>query len=81
MYSERINSCSERWCVLVEVRIKPGSYTSHPSTVLKYAGVKGETGHIEYRINVQSDKDLIYRVPSSNNISVTSVTFAKAQFL
>ena len=81
VYSERINSCSERWCVLVEVRIKPGSYTSHPSTVLKYAGVKGEPGHVEYRINVQSDKDLIYRVPSSNNIYVTSITFVKAQFL
>ena len=81
VYAERINSLSKRWCVLVEVRVRPGTFTSHPSTVLKYTGVKGEPSHVEYRVNVKSDKDLIYRVSSEQNIIVTSITFVSTEFL
>jgi len=34
-YAERINSCLKRWCVLVETRVRPNSFTMHPSTVLQ----------------------------------------------
>ena len=81
VYAERINSCSERWCVLVETRVRPGTFTAHPSTVLKYTGVKGEPSNVEYRIKVQTDKDLIYRVISGQNVIVTSITFVKVKFL
>ena len=33
-YSERINSGKERYSVIIEVRVKPKSYTSYDSTVL-----------------------------------------------
>ena len=81
VYAERIISRGKRWCVLVEVRLKPGSYTSHPSTVLNYTGVKGEPDHVEYRIEAKSKDDLIYRVPSGGNIIVTSITFVRTKFL
>ena len=81
VYAERINSCSERWCVLVETRVRPGTFTAHPSTVLKYTGVKGEPSNVEYRIKVDTDKDLIYRVISGQNVIVTSITFVKVKFL
>ena len=81
VYAERISSCSERWSVLVETRVKPGTFTAHPSTVLKYAGVKGEPSNVEYRIKVDTDKDLIYRVISGQNVIVTSITFVKVKFL
>lgn len=81
VYAQRINSQLNRRCVLVEVRIRPGTFISHPSTVLKYTGVKGEPNNVEYRIKVNSDNDLIYRVPSEKNIFVTSITFVKAKFL
>ena len=35
VYAQRINSCSHRWSVLVETRVRPGTFTAHPSTVLK----------------------------------------------
>lgn len=82
VYAQRIISRSKRWCVLVEVRLKPGIYTSHPSTVLNYTGVKGEPNHVEYRINVKSKNDLIYSVSSGeNNIIVTSIIFVRTNFL
>lgn len=80
-YSERINSCLKRWCVLVETRVRPNSFTMHPSTVLQYAKVSGEPYHLEFRVNVKNDKHSIYRVPSQQNIIVTSITFVLVEFL
>ena len=81
VYAQRINSCSHRWSVLVETRVRPGAFTAHPSTVLKYTGVKGEPSNVEYRIKVETDKDLIYRVISGQNVIVTSITFVRVRFL
>ena len=80
-YSDRINSCLKRWNVLVETRVRPNSFTSHPSTILKYAKVSGEPYHLEYRVKVENDIDSIYRVTSGNNIVVTSITFVLTDFL
>ena len=81
VYAQRINSCSHRWSILVETRVRPGAFTAHPSTVLKYTGVKGEPSNVEYRIKVETDKDLIYRVSSGQNVIVTSITFVRVRFL
>ena len=81
IYSERINSCKQRWCVLVETRIRPGCYTKHPSSVLNYTGVSGEPSNVEYRVSVHNNSDLIYRISSAKNIVVTSVTFVLTSFL
>ena len=80
-YAERINSCLKRWCVLVETRVRPGSFTKHPSTVLEYAKVSGEPYHLEFRVNVKNDTSSIYRVPSQQNIFVTSIAFVLVEFL
>lgn len=80
-YSERFNSCLKRWCILVEVRVRPNSFTMHPSTVLEYARVSGEPYHLEFRVKVENDKDSIYRITSGKNIIVTSITFVLVDFL
>ena len=80
-YSERLNSCLKRWCVLVEVRVRPNSFTMHPSTVLEYARVSGEPYHLEFRVKVENDKDSIYRITSGKNVIVTSITFVLVDFL
>ena len=80
-YAERINSCLKRWCVLVETRVRPGTFTKHPSTVLEYAKVSGEPYHLEFRVNVKNDTNSIYRVPSQQNIFVTSIAFVLVEFL
>ena len=87
VYAERINSfqdessSSNRWACLVEVRVKPDSFTRHNSTVVNYQNLPGEPQTVEYRVEVKSDDDLIYRVPSEQSVVVTSITFVLVKFL
>ena len=37
-YAERIMSTNETYCVIIQCKVRPGSFTSHKSTVLKYKG-------------------------------------------
>ena len=53
----------------------------HPSFVHNYGGINGEPNHVEYRVSVQNKTSLIYRIPSSQNIAVTSITFVLTDFL
>ena len=52
VYAERINSfqdessSSNRWACLVEVRVKPKSFSKHNSTVVNYKNLPGEPGRI-----------------------------------
>ena len=80
-YAERIMSSNERWGVLVETRIKKNCFSSHNSTVFKYKPVDGEPVDVEYRIQVKSDDDLVFRVSSEKNVFVTSITFILIDFL
>ena len=80
-YAERIMSGSERWAVLVEARIRPDCFTKHNSTVLRDKPIDGEPVDVEYRIQVKSDDDLIFRVSSEKNIFITSITFVLIDFL
>jgi len=80
-YAERIMSDNERWAVLVETRIKKDCFTSHNSTVLRDKPIEGEPVDVEYRIEVKSDDDLIFRVSSEKNCFVTSITFILINFL
>jgi hypothetical protein len=86
VYAERINSLedsnqSKRWACLVEVRLKPDCFTKHNSTVVNYQNLPGEPNTVEYRVEVKSDDDLIYRIASENNVVVTSITFVLVRFL
>lgn len=74
-------SGNERWAVLVETRIKKDCFTSHNSTVLRDKPIEGEPVDVEYRIEVKSDDDLIFRVSSEKNCFVTSITFILINFL
>ncbi len=68
-------------CSKVETRVKPDCFTRHNSTVFKYKPIEGEPVDVEYRIEVKSDDDLIFRVPSEKNVFITSVTFVLIDFL
>ena len=87
VFAERINafqdesSSSNRWACLVEVRVKPDSFTRHYSTVEIYQNLPGEPQTVEYRVEVKSDDDSIYRIPSEQSVVVTSITFVLVKFL
>ena len=88
VYAERINSIkgkedstSNRWACLIEVRLRPDCYSKHNSTVVNYNSLPGEPSTVEYRVQVKSDDDLIYRVASGGNVVVTSITFVLVKFL
>ena len=80
-YAERILSCGKTWAVLIEVKIRPGSYTTHASTVFREKKIEGEPIHIEYRVKALENDELIYRASSANNLFVNSVTFISVDFL
>ena len=79
-YAERINTCGKTWCVLVEVRIRPGSYTKHPPTST-HTRLIGEPNDLEYRINMDNDSKYIDYAPLPKNIYITSITFVLLDFL
>ena len=72
---------NEEYSVLIETRIRPGSYSKHPPTVEKYAQKNGEPKLVEYRIKVKDDSNLITKIESINNVIVTGILFAKTEFL
>lgn len=74
-------STNERYCVIVQCKVRPCSFTSHKSTVLKYKGLDGEPTNVEYRVVYDDDTDLILRVEEHLNVVVTGILFAKTSFL
>ena len=69
-YAKEISCFNELWKVLVEVKVKPDSYTEHKSTCPKYKPKKEEPELLEYRIAADSKKD----------VQVVSLTFVKSEF-
>lgn len=80
-YARTIFSSKIEYSVLVETRVKPGTFTEHPPTVVKYAQKNGEPTFVEYRIEVKDDSNLIMRIESEKSVIVTSILFAKTDFL
>jgi hypothetical protein len=82
VYSERIFSDQQRWCVVVETRVKPGSFTKHKQTLLNQRVLlPGEPENLEYRVAVNADEDFILRVESNRNVIVTALVFLSVTFL
>ena len=81
VYAERIMSSNERYSVIIQCKVKPGTYSSHKSTVLKYKGLDGEPTNVEYRVIFDDDTDLILRVEEHYHVVVTGILFAKTSFL
>ena len=82
VYSERIFSDGRRWCVVVEARVKPGTFTRHKQTLLNQRDLlPNEPQFLEYRVAVKSDEDFILRVESNSNVIVTALVFVNMTFL
>ena len=82
VYAERIFSDGQRWCVVVEARVKPGTFTKHKQTLLNQrALLPNEPEMLEYRVAVTSDQDFILRVESNTNVIVTALVFVNLTFL
>ncbi len=82
VYSERIFSDHQRWCVLVETRVKPGSFSKHKQTLLNQRELlPGKPENLEYRVTVKADEDFILRVESTGNVIVTALVFVNVTFL
>ena len=80
-YARTFISGGEEYCVIIETRIKPGTFSKHPPTVVQYAQKNGEPTFVEYRIEVKDDSNLIMRIESRKNVIVTGILFAKTDFL
>jgi len=80
-YAESIISNNTRWAVLIEVRVKPNSYTAHNSTVWRDQKIDNEPTHVEYRVESKENDDLIYRIVSESNLFIVSISFVLVQFL
>ena len=81
VYARKIISNDIQYSTLIETRIKPGTFSKHPPTVVQYAQKNGEPTFVEYRIEVKDDSNLIMRIESEKNVIVTGVLFAKTEFL
>lgn len=74
-------SFPKRYACLIEVRLRPDCFSKYNSTVVNYKNLPGEPDTVEYRVEVKSDSDLIYRIDSEKNVVVTSITFVLVKFL
>ena len=70
-YAKEICCNNELYKVLVEVRVKPNSFTEYKSTCPRYKPKDGEPKMLEYRIEPTKEKD----------VQVYSLTFVKKEFL
>lgn len=89
-YADRVTGAAtpggrtERWCCLVLVRVKPGSFTSHESTT-GYSPRNDEPAQSEYR--VPTDRALaggnrvISRVERRSSTVVTAIAFVRLRVL
>lgn len=77
-YSERVNSGSQQWCVLVKAYCKPASYEPHKHTLHQYDLMGGEPEMLEYRVPVNCCN---LNVESARNVVVHSLMFVPLRFL
>ena len=69
-YSKEIAINNELYKILVEVRVKPNSFTEHKCTCQRYVRKKNEPEMIEYRISPDNETD----------VQVISLSFIKSEF-
>ena len=81
IYAKPIKSNGIEYSVLVETRINPHEYRKFPPTIVQYIQKNGEPSFVEYRIDVKDNSNLIMRIESEKNVVVTSILFAKSDFL
>ena len=97
VYADLLMSGGENWRVVVRVRVEPGSYTEHESTLVsEYAKIFNDEP--EYRVEsneelvsghaviaeyrIKSNKDdTVQRIERARHVIVTSIVFVRASFL
>ena len=80
-YSEIISSNGDNWYIIIEAKVKPGSFSSHESTIYKYNYINGEPHEIEYRIKVNDNDFMVLVEGDEHDILTTSLLFVKKDFL
>ena len=55
VYGDIIKSQDNEWIILIETRVKIGSYKTHESTVINYKLVNGEPKELEFKVENESD--------------------------
>ena len=68
-YSEKIISNGKKWRIVVEVKVKPDSFSSYDSTISNYHFLKNEPKKVEYRID------------KKKNVYVYSILFVNDNYL
>ena len=81
VYARTIISNNVKYSVIVETRLRPGTFSQHPPTVVNYVQKNKEPSFVEYRIEVKDDSNLIMRIESEENVIVTGILFARTDFL
>ena len=78
-YSEKVDSESQQWCVIVRANCNPGSYEAHEHTLANpYDRMDGEPEMLEYRVPVKWGN---LSVESARNVVVYSLMFVRLSFL
>lgn len=80
-YSDIINTDNENWFIIIEAKIKPGSYTTHKSTIYNYNKRNGEPENIEYRIESEKKIGSLHFILDHYNIYTYSLLFIKKNYL
>ena len=82
-YSEVISSNGKEWYIIVEAKVKPGSFSSHESTLYNYDYKIGEPNELEYRIEVSkgNDDSFCFGDSDQSDICTTSLLFVQKDFL
>lgn len=87
VYSEVLMSGGERWHVVLTVRVKAHSYTSHPSTLAgSYTPMAGEPTNSEHRVDDEIEhlhgaNNQILQITKAGFHEVQSILFLKLSFL
>jgi hypothetical protein len=92
-YAARINSKegTGQWCILIHACVRPGTFTTHPSTIVgKYLKsgesreleeIRVEPGEDEKVANLRNPDVKIVRVSNSTNVTVVAAVLANDTFI
>ena len=79
-FSEIIYSDYEYWYIIIEAKLKEGSFSEFESTIYKYNYKNSEPKKIEYRINAKNFGALFYNDDEEGIVTI-SLLFVKKKFI
>jgi hypothetical protein len=72
-YAERVIHEGKEWCCIVEVCVRPGSFSTHHSTVLKYVPLEAEPADPEMRVLTEPTAGVSETTSASEDAEVLRV--------